>query len=207
MRLVFFLLVLANLVFFAWAQGYFGGQDEGREPQRLADQLQPEKMKVTVPEKHAAAPVPADVCRLVSGLAAREAEQLQQALAAASGLTVSLRPGEETPGFWVSIPALAGKAQAERKAGELKLLGVTDFHVMQTAGDVFAISLGVFGSEPVAVAFLAGLHKKGVKSARIDARPKPGLARIEVRGSANAVAQHMSVLLSGAVADGVSDCP
>ncbi|WIM05154.1 MAG: hypothetical protein OHM77_10665 [Candidatus Nitricoxidivorans perseverans] len=45
-RTVFLLLVLANLVFFAWDQGYFGGQDEGREPARLSGQFQPERLRV-----------------------------------------------------------------------------------------------------------------------------------------------------------------
>jgi hypothetical protein len=46
LRLTFFLLVFANLVFFAWAQGYFGGGDPNREPDRLVQQLQPEKLRI-----------------------------------------------------------------------------------------------------------------------------------------------------------------
>ena len=45
-RLFFFLLVFANLLFFAWAQGYFGRTDENREPQRLAQQLQADKLRI-----------------------------------------------------------------------------------------------------------------------------------------------------------------
>ena len=33
-RLSFFLLVFANLIFFAWAQGYFSAADPNREPDR-----------------------------------------------------------------------------------------------------------------------------------------------------------------------------
>ena len=50
LRLGFFLLVFANLVFFAWAQGYFGGADPNREPDRLNQQLQPEKLRLLAPE-------------------------------------------------------------------------------------------------------------------------------------------------------------
>jgi len=206
MRLVFFLLVLANLVFFVWAQGYLGGQDEGREPQRLAEQLHPEKMKVTVPEK-AAAPPPA-ACRVVDGLAAAEAEQLQKALSGNGGeLVASLRPGEETPAWWVSINSLATKALADKKAGELKLLGVTDFHVIQTEGGSFALSLGVFDSEAAAVEFLQSLGKKGVKSARVDARPRPPVARVELRGPAAAIDKRLPALLAALPAARVADCP
>jgi hypothetical protein len=41
LRLTFFLLVFANLVFFAWAQGYFGGGDPNREPDRLVSNCSP----------------------------------------------------------------------------------------------------------------------------------------------------------------------
>ena len=45
-RLFFFLLVFANLIFFAWAQGHFGQVDDNREPQRLASQLQADKLRI-----------------------------------------------------------------------------------------------------------------------------------------------------------------
>ena len=45
-RLFFFLLVFANLLFFAWAQGHFGATDDNREPQRLAEQLQADKLRI-----------------------------------------------------------------------------------------------------------------------------------------------------------------
>lgn len=206
MRLAFFLLVLANLLFLVWAQGYLGGQDEGREPQRLADQLHAEKMKVTVAGEKAAPPTPA--CRLIDGLTAAEAEQLQKALGDGGELVASLRPGGETPAWWVHIDALATKALADKKAGELKLLGVTDFHVMQADGGSFAISLGIFDSEAAAAGFLQSLAGKGVKSARIDARPRPPAAmRVEVRGPAAAMAQRLPGLLAGHPAARAAECP
>lgn len=205
MRVAFFLLVLANLVFFAWAQGYFGGQDPGREPQRLAEQLHADKMKVTVAEKPAAPPPPA--CRSVDGLTAAEAEQLQKALGGNGGeLVASLRPGAETPAWWVSINSLATQALADKKAGELKLLGVTDFHVIQTEGGSFALSLGVFDHEAAAEEFLQSLARKGVKSARIEARPRPPLARVEVRGAAAALDKRLPGLLAALPAARVADC-
>lgn len=45
-RSLFILLVLANLLFFAWGQNYFGETETGREPQRLARQLSPEKLRI-----------------------------------------------------------------------------------------------------------------------------------------------------------------
>src|SRR6185295_14294672 len=47
MKLAFLLLALANLVFFAWQQGVFGGLPEaGREPERVNRQVEPERIQV-----------------------------------------------------------------------------------------------------------------------------------------------------------------
>jgi cell division protein FtsN len=55
MKLVFLLLALANLAFFAWQQGVFGGlPDAGREPERVNRQVEPERIRVlTQPEVQA----------------------------------------------------------------------------------------------------------------------------------------------------------
>lgn len=45
-RPIFFLLVFVNLAFFVWAAGYLGESSEGREPQRLGQQLHPEQLRV-----------------------------------------------------------------------------------------------------------------------------------------------------------------
>lgn len=205
MRAVFFLLVLANLVLFVWAQGYLGGQQEGREPQRLKDQIEPEKMKVTA---LAAAPAAPQACRRVEGLAAKDAEQVQQALQG-SGLAASIQAGaEEAPSFWVNISALPNKAVADKKASELKLFGVTDFHVMQVEGGSFVISLGLFKTEDGASEFLQGLNRKGVKSARIETKARPpAQVRIEVRGAADLLAKRLPELLAGTIGATAGDCP
>src|SRR5262245_42828140 len=47
MKLAFLLLALANLLFFAWQQGVFGGLPEaGREPERVNRQVEPERIRV-----------------------------------------------------------------------------------------------------------------------------------------------------------------
>ena len=47
MKLAFMLLALANLIFFAWQQGVFGGlPDAGREPERVNRQVEPERVRV-----------------------------------------------------------------------------------------------------------------------------------------------------------------
>lgn len=51
LRLIFFALLLANVAFFAWRQN--AGPEEGHEPQRLQQQIEPDKVKLLLPEQPA----------------------------------------------------------------------------------------------------------------------------------------------------------
>ena len=71
----------------------------------------------------------------------------------------------------VNIPPQGSKEAADRKAAELRNLGVANFYVMQGDSPLkFAISLGVFKTESGAQALLAQLNKQGVHTARITPR-------------------------------------
>lgn len=88
--------------------------------------------------------------------------------------------------WWVYIPPLADKSEADKKAGELRLFGVTDFFVIQEGPNRFAISLGVFSAEKGAQERLTELKGKGVRSARMGPRPgKDGYFTAEVSGPAS----------------------
>lgn len=59
----------------------------------------------------------------------------------------------------------------EKKAGELRKLGVEDFFIIQDNSPMrWGISLGVFKQEDAARTHLAALNQKGVQSARIGQR-------------------------------------
>jgi cell division septation protein DedD len=71
----------------------------------------------------------------------------------------------------VNIPPQPSKDAADRKAAELRELGVTNFFIMQGESPLkWAISLGVFKTESGAQTLLAQLNKQGVHSARITPR-------------------------------------
>jgi len=57
-RTLFLLLVLANVVFFAWSR-YVVPPEAGADPLPLARQIDPQKLKVVTPGEAAPAPVPA----------------------------------------------------------------------------------------------------------------------------------------------------
>jgi hypothetical protein len=90
------------------------------------------------------------------------------------GLTDRLtqRRTEETAGWWVFIPPQRDQRQgAQRKARELRALGVKDYFIVQDEGpNRWAISLGVFRTEAGARARLEALTQKKVRSAEVGPR-------------------------------------
>jgi len=243
MRILVFLLVLANLLFLAFSRGYLGSA-ENPDGERLKQQLQPERIvvvskgepaaaeapvalsatggaEVAVPaaaerkledkkpeekkaeekkpeEKKADAPKaeekPATACLAWPDLSTADAERLAElAKSKFPGLSVSRSVAATEGGnHWVYIPPLASKADAERKAGELKKLGVTEFFIVGESGpNQYAISLGLFSSEQGAKDQLEALKGKGVRSAKVGQRGgKPTSVRLEVKGDAVQV-QHL----------------
>jgi hypothetical protein len=210
-RALFLLLVFANLGFFVWAQGYLGGQDQGREPQRLASQIEPEKLRiVTAAASSVAAPVASPAaglaCRLVAGLPLAEVEAFKAELVGAS---VEVKTAEGTTSHWVHIPPQANKSAADKKAAELRALGVKDFYIVQDEGPSrYAISLGLFRSEAAAAEFLQGLAKRGVKSARIEVRETPPRhTRALVKGPAQLLDRRLPGLVAKMPGAAMMECP
>jgi hypothetical protein len=71
----------------------------------------------------------------------------------------------------VYIPPQGSKEGADKKAGELKQLGVTNYFIMaDTPAMRWGISLGVFKTEAAAQNQLAALMKQGVRTARVAPR-------------------------------------
>ncbi|GAB2865910.1 hypothetical protein GCM10027277_38400 [Pseudoduganella ginsengisoli] len=80
-------------------------------------------------------------------------------------------PGTEVSSYIVFIPPQGNKEGADKKAAELRALGVTNYFIMSDSQTMrWAISLGVFKSEAGAQTLLASLQKQGVHSARIAPR-------------------------------------
>lgn len=186
MRLLFLLLLLANLAVFAllqWGGSITASRDAhpALHPERIALVGEPRASQsgksppapATAPGPRAAAsdticmrwgPVPP--AQLDSAVAALDQLQLGERLA---------RVAQGTPRgpYWVYYPPLASKADADNKATELTNLGVRDLAVIRPPGQwQNAISLGLYAKQAVAEARLAELRSKGVQDARIEARGK-----------------------------------
>lgn len=206
LRISFYLLIFVNLVFYAWSQGYFGAVDDNREPQRLTQQLQAEKLRLAPPSPVPAAASEALACRLVSGLTMTEAETLKAAMTAAK-LDAQVEPLAEPRLYLVVIAELANKAAAEKKAAELTRLGITNQETVALEDGRHEIVLGRFPDEAAARELLAGFTKKGLKSARVDSRDQPPLkAGVEARGPAAGLLQQLPLLIAPYAGATVGKC-
>lgn len=82
---------------------------------------------------------------------------------------------EKAGTYWVYIPPLKSRQEAQKKVDELKSLGIEDGFVMQDSNKWrHAISLGVFSTEDAASKYLALVRDKGVKSAKSGPRNQEG---------------------------------
>ena len=199
MRALVFLLILANLLFLAWVQGYFGSSSDPDsfrlQQQLLADQITvvardeapAETAKAEQPVKTEEKTV-AEQCLLLAELSLADSERVDKLLAEKWPLLKAQRmTSEGGASYWVYIPALASKQEADNKVAELKKLRVPEFFIVTESGPYkWAISLGLFSSKEAAAARLDALRGQGVKSARVGERnAKPAIAQLEIRGPEN----------------------
>ncbi|HEX6733719.1 MAG TPA: hypothetical protein VF096_02805 [Azonexus sp.] len=246
MKILVFLLVLANLLFYAYSGGYLG-KPEQPDAGRVAKQVQPERIRIisrgeepplpsrngrpeaaapaapSAPAAPAAPVAPAapaaeaapvvsatKVCLAWEHLPAVDADRVNALIGSRfPAFTVSRRPdGGEGAGWWIYIPPLASKGEADKKAGELRQLGVTDYFIVPDGPNRLAISLGVFSAEKGGQDRLAELKGKGVRSARLMPRPgKDGTLSLQAEGPASAQAALLGALNGNLARPAVRDCP
>ena len=223
MRLLFLLLLAANLALFAW-WAYYAPSDVTADPEPQRRQLSPEKIRLlegkelkalaaTKPKPApaaGAAPAAASACIEWGGFAVAEAPKAEQALAPlALGARLSQRRSEETAGWWVFIPPQANRPAALKKTAELKALGIEEFFILQDEGKMrWAVSLGVFSSEEAAKNRLEALRAKGVRSAQTGERETP-VAKIwfQLRGADAPQQTKLRELAQGFQGTEIRDCP
>lgn len=205
-RLSFFLLVLANLIFLAWTQGHFGGTDDSREPQRLTQQLHAEKLRIVRSAKAPPAKKGEMACRAIDGLGTADAEVLESTLVAA-GMEARRFPQAEPKIHLVVIPDLSSKAAADKKSAELVRFGVTEQKTVALPDGRHEIVLGRFQTEAAASEFLLGLTRRNIKSARTDSRDQPVLrTRIEVRAPASILLPQLPRLVASHADAALAEC-
>ncbi len=175
MKWLFYVLLAANLGLAAFA--YLRERLPNPDAQIVRQQMNEDQIRIVAPRPApppapvAAAPAPG-VCLEWGSFGAADLPKAQAAIEAlALGERVRRTEVAVSTSYWVYIPPLKSKADMDRKAGELKERGITDYSLIADAGRWrYAIALGVFRSEDGAKKKLALMRGKGVRSAQIGER-------------------------------------
>jgi hypothetical protein len=190
LKFIFWSLLCINGILLAYGQGYLGNfKGNEREPARARNQLQADKLTLVSSAAASAAaakataallppppPAPAEKIACMemgpfSTVDGKRFETLLQPLELGKHQSRDTAPAQEATSHIVYIPSLGSKENADKKAAELKGMGVENYFVMNDNTPMkWAISLGVFKSENAAKTLLAALNKQGVTSARIIGR-------------------------------------
>jgi hypothetical protein len=163
MRLVFFLLLFANVVLFAWSQ--LRTSDPGPASRDIArPELDPQKIRIamtpvvlaqgaagvetTSKPLLAAASRAAPVCLEWEGIALQDLERSQRVLQNFEAAYQVAGDGRPASAYWVHIPGLKSSAALDARVAQLRAAGERDFAVARGAAPgSYYISLGVFKSE------------------------------------------------------------
>jgi hypothetical protein len=233
LRLAALLLLIANLLFFAWTQGWLddatGLRAQGdREPERLARQVRPETVVILPPS--AALPGPAPAASIPgpgsalpdAGLVATACLEAGpfatgasvSAIAALQGAVPPLPAGSwadvkvERPGSWIAyLGRYPNREALAKKEEELRRTRVSFEEVSSPPELEFGFSLGRFDQRAAADKALEQLALRGVRSARIVELAAPAtLHLLRVEQADPALAARLAALRSDALGRGFVSC-
>lgn len=173
MRIVILLLVLANLALFVVTH-----LDDvaGGEGARLAQQVDPERIKLLTPQQVASlGPAKmaalADVCAEWGPFSdAERAKALAELEPLQLGKLLSQRRVDVEGAYWVNVGPFANKGAAEKRLGELRTQGVSDMSAIDAGRGQYVVSLGIFRTEQAARARADALTRQGVTAAKVEPR-------------------------------------
>lgn len=216
MRAVFLFLVLVNLAFFAWANFVSEGDNQS-DPRPKARQIAPEKLRIVpastvkpAAELVSGAGGAVRACLELGGFSAADATRATEALAPlALGSRVTQRHVDDGAKWWVFIAPQATRQDAQKKAAELKAIGVDDYFIVQDEGSLrHSLSLGVFKTEAAAASRLEALRAKGVRSAEHGVRDTPvHKVFIQVKAVDDALAAKLREIAQSFAGSELRACP
>lgn len=193
LRLVFWFFLLTNGVLLAYRMGYLDSVlPQKSEPQRVAKQLNPEKIRLLpagtplkpvvakAPEKKPApSPLPPVVekPKLIECIRIGEFPVAKRRLVESRLARLKLdvnpvrRDYQEPTRFMVYLPPQGGVGDANQRVKKLQRLGINNYFVIKSKPDLQgSISLGVFSSKASAERYRKSIRKKGVKNVQISGR-------------------------------------
>ena len=186
LRIIVLALVLLNGVYFAWSQGLLQGLGFGptqqTEPQRMAQQIKPEALRLLTPQELRQAEAPPRLAAkptecLQAGLFGEaQGEPLRTALAAALPAGSWQLEDVKVPARWiVYMGKYANLDEMAKKRLQLASLNLK-FEPLLSPALSPGLSLGGFETQELANAALQAFSQRGVRTARVLQE------RAEVRG-------------------------
>lgn len=173
LRALVVVLLLANAVFWAWSEGHLGalGWVPGKpvtEPERLAQQLQPERLRRTAPGEPSPFPSEPTACWQWGGLEPELATTLAERLRADAALANGWALEESTvPARWIVYLGQFPSAEAlQRRKAELRQAKVDHRDVSNPALQP-GLALGTYTSEAAAQQALRDVARQGLRGASV----------------------------------------
>lgn len=173
LRLIVLVLLLANAAYFAWAQGLLApvglAPATQSEPQRLAQQIKPEAIRVLPGEEARrieTAIAKAPDCLQAGLFTDGEAATLKQALDAWPAGSWTIEPATEPARWIVYMGKYPDAAALEKKKSELRSRNVS-FEPLSNPSLEPGLSLGGYPTEAAAKQQLEALGQKGVHTAKV----------------------------------------
>ncbi|HKW82902.1 MAG TPA: hypothetical protein VJN68_04045 [Burkholderiaceae bacterium] len=211
-------LLIANLLFYVWTQGWLddvvGVRARGdREPERLARQVKPELIRVLPPQaaSAAASSVARASCLEAGPFATDQIGGADAALQAM--LPADARAGVATvkidrPGQWlVYMGKYPNREALTKKADELKRRNLAYEEVGTPPALAGGLSLGRFDDKAGAERALAQFGQQGIHTARVvEAIPVSSTFMLRAAAPDAALASRLSALKSDALGAGFAEC-
>ena len=222
-------LLLANLLFYAWTQGWLDGvagvrADGDREPERMSRQVRPESVRILPPQTASQPASGASAASAASETARSSAACLEAGPFAADeirGVDAALQaalPAEwrggwttvktERPGAWILyMGKFANREALLKKADELKRRKVAYDEVHAPPALDMGLSIGRYDDKGAAERALVKFGEQGIHTARV-AELNPPVAAYMLR-AANAdgpFAARLASLRIVALGKGFAEC-
>lgn len=216
------LLILVNLLFFTWTQGWLDGligpsAHPDREPERLARQVNPHTIRILPPDAAASASLPpAAVTAAAAAPSCLEAGPFATgaSVSAIATLQAALPPGSwsevkvERPGTWiVYIGRFPDREALAQRVDELRRARIVHEELSGRAELEPGLSLGRFDRRAAAERSLEQLAQRGVRGARVVELVAPTTRHLlRVETTDKALAARVLALKSETLGRGFAPC-
>ncbi len=177
LRLLVLTLLLANVAYYAWSEGMLRSMGlapvQQRESHRLAQQLQPEALRLLSPaelkkvEALAQADLAPKVCLQAGPFSTEQAAALGKALASSLADGTWRMDPVTIPARWIIYMGKFPSPEAlVKKRGELAAMQITPQPVNNPALEP-GLALAGFATQAAAMEELARLNQRGIRTARV----------------------------------------